>query len=212
MVKKNVPLIPNPNKVLRNLLPQDGEASYFSSFFTEIQSERYFLALEKEVPWKQEPIKMFGKEVMQPRLTAWYGDSGKGYSYSGITMQPNPWNSTLIQIKEKIEKSSGVKFNSALLNFYRDENDSMGWHRDNEKELGENPSIGSVSFGATRTINFRHYFDKTLKTSIDLTDGSFFLMQGETQRYWQHSISKKTYPIGPRINLTFRTILGDLNN
>ncbi len=150
---------------------------------------------------------MFGKEVMQPRLTAWYGDSGKGYSYSGITMQPTPWNSTLIQIKEKIEKSSGVKFNSALLNFYRDENDSMGWHRDNEKELGENPSIGSVSFGATRTINFRHYFDKRLKNSIDLTDGSFLLMKGETQHYWQHSISKKSYPIGPRINLTFRTIL-----
>lgn len=207
MVNKTVALIPNQNKSLHNLLSKDGEAFYFSSFFTEDESQRYFLALEKEVAWKQEPIKICGKEVMQPRLTAWYGDPDKGYTYSGITMRPMPWNNTLIQIKEKIEKFSGVIFTGALLNFYRNENDSMGWHRDNEKELGINPSIGSVSFGATRTLNFRHFFDKKLKTSVDLADGSFLLMKGETQHYWQHSISKKSHSIGPRINLTFRTIL-----
>jgi len=189
---------------MKNILPKDGEVIYFPQLFTADESEGYLASLQKEVNWKHEPIKIFGKEVMQPRLTAWYGDSE--YRYSGITMHPNAWTSSLMKIKQKIEAIAGITFNSALLNHYRNEKDSMGWHRDNEKELGENPIIGSVSFGATRTFQLKHYFDKQLKTSIDLTDGSFLLMRGETQHYWQHCIPKTSRPLGPRINLTFRIL------
>ena len=153
-------------KKVNNLLPQDGEVFYFPQLFTADESKEYFASLQNNINWKQEPIKIFGKEVMQPRLTAWYGDAE--YSYSGITMQPSSWTETLIQIKTRIETLAGVTFNSALLNQYRNENDSMGWHRDNEKELGKNPIIGSVSFGATRKFQLKHYFDKKLKTSIDM--------------------------------------------
>jgi alkylated DNA repair dioxygenase AlkB len=189
---------------MKPILPKDGEVLFYPQLFTADESEDHFTSLKNNINWKHEPIKIFGKEVMQPRLTAWYGDAE--YSYSGITMQPNAWTETLLQIKTKIETIAGVTFNSALLNQYRNENDSMGWHRDNEKELGKNPIIASVSFGATRTFQFKHYFDKKLKTSIALNDGSFLLMRGETQHFWQHCVPKTTKPIGPRINLTFRIL------
>jgi alkylated DNA repair dioxygenase AlkB len=159
------------------------------------------------VQWKQEPILIFGKPVMQPRLTAWYGEPDKSYRYSGITMHPQPWTPTLLAIKEKVEEVAGLPFTSALLNLYRDGMDSMGWHRDNEKELGENPVIGSVSLGAVRTFQFRHAADKALKSSIQLNHGSFLLMQGETQHHWHHRIPKQPRISAPRINLTFRTLL-----
>jgi len=144
---------------------------------------------------------------MQPRLTAWYGDPGKAYSYSGITMQPHNWTKALLEIKQRIEAVAGASFNSALLNLYRDGKDSMGWHRDNEKELGINPVIGSVSFGAARTFVLRHYTDKKLKQSIELTHGSFLLMRGRTQHCWEHSLPKRITSTGERINITFRRIL-----
>ena len=149
---------------------------------------------------------MFGKEVMQPRLTAWYGDADKNYSYSGVTMVPHQWTARLRQIKEKIEVVAGVKFTSALLNFYRNENDSMGWHRDNEKELGNSPVIGSVSFGATRTFQFRNYKTKKDIKSIELTDGSLLLMRGKTNHFWEHRVAKTSQPVKERINITFRVI------
>lgn len=143
---------------------------------------------------------------MQPRLTAWYGDAGKDYSYSGITMQPLAWTDTLMAIKQSADKVAGVSFNSALLNLYRDGKDSMGWHRDNEKELGTNPVIASVSFGAPRRFLLRHYTDKKLVREIVLTHGSLLLMRGETQHYWEHSIPKTAKPAGSRINITFRIV------
>lgn len=188
-----------------NLLPKQGEIYHYPDFFSEAESTLFFESLLKEVPWKHEPIKIFGKEVMQPRLTAWYGD--KEYSYSGITMKPEPWNSTLLKIKERIEKIAGIKFNSALLNLYRDNQDSVGWHRDDEKELGRNPVIGSVSLGASRVFHLKHYTEKDLKASVELKNGGFLLMKGETQHFWLHSIPKTKTSCGPRINLTFRTIL-----
>ncbi len=188
-----------------NLLPKQGEIYHYPDFFSESESQRFFDALMQKVPWKHEPIKIFGKEVMQPRLTAWYGD--KEYSYSGITMKPYSWNETLIEIKNRIEEKAKIKFNSALLNLYRDHEDSVGWHRDNEKELGKNPVIGSVSLGATRTFQLKHYYEKELKTSIELQNGGFLLMKGETQHFWLHSIPKQKMISGPRINLTFRVIL-----
>ena len=140
----------------KNLLPFNGEALLFENFFTENDSEKYFNHLLNEIKWKQEPIKIFGKEIMQPRLTAFYGDTEKTYSYSGIIMKPQQWTTKLLEIKNKIETIANLKFTSALLNLYRDGIDSMGWHRDNEKELGLNPVIGSVSFGAARIFQLRN--------------------------------------------------------
>jgi alkylated DNA repair dioxygenase AlkB len=191
---------------MENLLPFQGEVYFFPQFFSETSSKQYFQTLLKTIRWNQEPIKIFGKEVMQPRLTAWHGESTAKYSYSGISLIPNPWTQTLKEIKDKIETVAEAKFTGALLNLYRDGKDSMGWHRDNEKELGVNPVIGSISFGATRTFQFRNYEKKDLIKSIELTDGSFLLMKGETQHYWQHRITKSTRIIAPRINITFRVI------
>ena len=190
----------------KNILPQDGETYWFDSFFNELESNRFFQTLIDEIPWKQSPIIIFGKSVMQPRLTAWFGDSQKEYRYSGITLQPEPWTPTLLEIKQRIESVAQVTFNGALLNLYRDEKDSMGWHRDNEKELGIEPTIGSVSFGASRKFQFKHIHDKTMRKSIELTHGSFLLMRGKTQQYWLHCIPKETKVHLPRINITFRVI------
>jgi alkylated DNA repair dioxygenase AlkB len=193
-------------EALHNILPKDGDVDFFPQVFTVEESDIYFDGLQHEIDWKQEPISIYGRTVMQPRLTAWYGDPGKIYSYSGLTMQPRAWTPTLLKIKQRIETVSPVTFNSALLNLYRDQQDSMGWHRDNEKELGMNPVIGSVSFGATRTFQFRHYTDKTLKRSLELTHGSFLLMHGKTQHNWEHALPKRSTAKGMRVNITFRVI------
>ncbi len=190
----------------KNLLPFNGEVLLFENFFTENESEIYFNHLLNEIKWKQEPIKIFGKEIMQPRLTAFYGDDEKDYSYSGIRMKSYPWTKELHEVKNKIETIDKVKFTSALLNLYRDGKDSMGWHRDNEKELGLNPVIGSVSFGASRIFQLRNYKDKKIIKSIELTNGSFLLTRGETQHYWEHQLPKTKNRNGKRINITFRVI------
>ncbi len=189
-----------------NLLPIEGEAYLDSSFFSIKESNDFFEKLKNEVHWKQEPIMIFGKSVMQPRLTAWCSNAHHDYSYSGIIMTSHPWTETLLEIKKRIEDISQVTFTGALLNYYRDESDSMGWHSDNEKELGINPVIASISFGATRTFKFQHIKDKTLQVSIDLTHGSFLLMRGQTQHKWKHAIPKRSKKLGPRINITFRVI------
>lgn len=189
-----------------NLLPKDGEVYFYSSFFNEEESRGFFKTLEETIAWKQEPIKIMGKPIMQPRLTAWYGDDHV-YRYSGITMYPQPWTKELSEIKNRIEEACGHRFTNVLLNYYRDGRDSMGWHKDNEKELGINPVIGSVSFGTSRSFHFKHHADKNLKEKVLLTDGSFLLMAGSTQHHWFHSIPKAQKISEGRINLTFRTIM-----
>ena len=189
-----------------NLLPFEGEAFFYPALFSREESDTFYRQLLNEVNWKQEPIKIFGKEIMQPRLTAWYGEAGKRYSYSGITMEPMGWTPWLLAIKQRIESVAKVIFTGALLNQYRTGQDSMGWHRDNEKELGMNPVIGSVSFGATRKFQLRNYTNKKITRSIELTHGSFLLMQGETQHRWEHQVPKTAKDKGIRINLTFRVI------
>ena len=191
---------------MENLIPRDGAIYFYPELFTKEESDRLYETLSAEIAWKQEPIFIMGKSIPQPRLTALYGDTDKPYSYSGITMYSHSWTPALLEIKSKIEAIAGVKFTNALLNFYRDGQDSMGWHRDNEKELGINPVIGSVSFGSPRTFHLKHYQDKTLTTKISLTHGSFLLMQGSTQHHWLHSIPKQLKITGGRINLTFRII------
>ncbi|WP_420321925.1 alpha-ketoglutarate-dependent dioxygenase AlkB family protein [Flagellimonas sp.] len=184
----------------------DGDITYFPSFFSEELSNNYFQFLKDSIPWQQDKIKVFGKVYDQPRLTALFGDNQNSYSYSGITMQPHVFNPELIQIKERVEKASNTNFTSCLLNYYRDGKDSNGWHSDDEKELGINPIIASISFGASRFFHLRNKVDKTKKHKILLENGSLLLMKGATQHHWQHQIPKTSKPIGGRINLTFRIL------
>lgn len=187
-----------------NILECDGEVYYYPNIFTKIEADELLSNLVDEIVWEQRPIVIFGREVMQPRLTAWYGE--KKYRYSGKTLEPLSWTQNLLTIKNKIEAIAGVEFNGALLNYYRDGQDSMGWHRDNEKELGENPTIASVSFGAIRRFYFRHYQKKDLKTSIELEHGSLLIMKGQTQTNWEHGLPKKSGLSLKRINITFRVL------
>lgn len=189
-----------------NVLPHHGEVYLYGNFFSKEESDLFYFELREEVPWKHEPIKIFGKEVMQPRLTAWYADEGIKYTYSGITMQGLIWSRALLKIKQKVETCSGLTFNSALLNYYRDGNDSMGWHRDNEKELGKDPAIASVSFGASRTLKFRNYRNKKEQILLELEHGSLLTMLGETNHHWEHAIPKSKKINSGRINITFRFV------
>lgn len=190
-----------------NLLASDGEAYFYPDFFNREESDRLFRMLTRNIAWMQEPVIVMGKRIMQPRLTAWYGDPGRSYTYSGITMNPHPWTPHLLFIRQQIEAASRHSFNSALLNYYRDGKDSVGWHRDNEKSLGPNPVVASISFGAARTFHFRHYSDKALKQKLVLTHGSFLLMAGATQHNWLHGILKEPAITSGRINITFRNIV-----
>ena len=188
----------------KNLLPTDGEAYLFPGFFLPPASAKIQKTLLEQIPWKQEPIKLFGKKIMQPRLTAWYGE--KNYTYSGITMKAQPWIPPLFSLKKKVEVIDSITFNSALLNLYRNGTDSMGWHSDDEKELGVNPVIASLSFGETRIFQLRHK-KKNLKISVPLSNGSLLWMAGETQHHWQHCLPKTKKNMGIRINITFRHII-----
>jgi alkylated DNA repair dioxygenase AlkB len=148
---------------------------------------------------------MYGRKVNFPRLTAWYGDTDRPYSFSGITLQPKGWLPALLEIKEKLETAAATSFNSVLLNLYRDGNDSISWHTDAEPELGINPIIGSVNFGQPRIFQLRHRETKE-KVEIELAHGSALIMRGELQHYWQHQVPKTTKSMKERINLTFRCI------
>lgn len=189
-----------------NLLPYQGETFFFPDFFTKSDADRYFRQLQLDLAWKQDPIFLFGKKVMQPRLTALYGNPEKPYGYSGIQMVPMPLTPELQEIKSSVEEYSGNEYTHVLCNYYRDGQDSMGWHRDNEPVLGKNPSIASVTFGATRDFQIRHYETKGHKISIALTHGSLLLMQGESQHYWEHQLPKTKRCNSGRINLTFRKL------
>lgn len=158
------------------------------------------------IKWQQDHLKLYGKDIPLPRLTAWYGDTGKSYEYSGIKSDPHPWNEGLLRIKERVEGCAGHSFNCVLLNWYRDGQDSLSWHADDEKELGTNPVIGSANFGATREFLVRKNDDHSQKLSIPLKHGTLLVMQGEMQHFWQHSIPKRAKVSESRFNLTFRSI------
>jgi len=179
---------------------------YHPNIFTAEKSSFLFEKLRHEIPWQQDHITVYGKTHLQPRLTALFGNEGKPYSYSNIVMQPHHWNPLLMFIKNEIEDVCNENFTTVLLNLYRDGSDSNGWHADNEKELGRNPMIASVSFGAERMFHLQHNTIEDAKLKINLENGSLLIMKGETQHFWKHQISKTTKPIGPRINLTFRII------
>ncbi len=191
----------------RHLNMPDADVIYDPGCFSRQESDQYLQALTETIAWRQEVIILFGKVIPQPRLTAWYGDEGAIYTYSNLTNHPLDWTPELLVIKQRCEEAAQTNFNSVLLNFYRNGQDSMGWHQDNEPELGKHPVIASVNFGATRRFQLRHKKRKDLDTvSIDLEHGSLLLMQGTTQEFWKHQLPKTAQPIGARINLTFRLI------
>ncbi len=193
---------------VKEVLPMpDAKVTFYRNFFDSHKSDEIFQILLNEIHWRQDRMKLYGKEIDLPRKTAWYGDRDKSYTFSGIHLDPEPWTPTLLYVKERIEEVAEVQFNSVLLNLYRHGNDGISWHTDAEPELGENPVIGSVSFGGARRFMFRHRQDQDLKSEVELTHGSFLLMAGETQHFWQHQIPKTSKKVEPRINLTFRVII-----
>lgn len=187
------------------LLPYDFGAILYSNVWDMEYSNQLMQRLSVDLQWEQVFVEVFDRRVPQPRLTCWYGDEGKAYSYSGTRLIPLPWTQLLIDIKQRTEEVAGATFNSVLANLYRDGSDSVSWHADNEPELGTEPTIASVTFGATRRFDMRHR-NSNEKVSIGLSSGSVLVMSGLSQARWQHQIAKTKKLIGPRINLTFRTI------
>jgi alkylated DNA repair dioxygenase AlkB len=183
----------------------DGDARLIADFLTRSQSDAYFAELLDLVDWKQHIIRMRGREVASPRLSAWHGDPDAHYAYSGLSLEPLPWLPIILELKAQIGAVCNAPFNSVLLNLYRDGADSMGWHSDDERELGERPVIASLSLGATRRFRLRHRRRKELEpVAIDLESGSLLIMEGDTQRFWKHQVPKTRRAAEPRINLTFR--------
>lgn len=183
----------------------DAEIEYHPSLFDSEKSNELFQLLKNEIPWQHDEITVYGKKHLQPRLTSLYGNDGKSYGYSNIIMQPNRWNPLLMFIKNNVESICNENFTTVLLNYYRDGKDSNGWHADNEKELGRNPIIASVSFGVERVFQMKHNVTNQ-RQSINLENGSLLVMKGATQHFWKHQIPKSSKEIGARINLTFRII------
>jgi alkylated DNA repair dioxygenase AlkB len=181
-----------------------GRIYYDPNFLSNLEAERYFSNLRSTLPWQQERITMFGRSVLQPRLQAWHGDVA--YTYSGLTMSPHPWTPDLNELKARCEAIANVQFNSVLANLYRHGQDSMGWHQDNEPELGRNPVIASVNLGETRRFLLRNLHCKT-QLEYELSHGALLIMAGELQHHWKHALPKTAKPKGERINLTFRHIV-----
>lgn len=188
------------------ILDCEDELWFDEQFISHQEISLYFNQLREQTDWIQPQIKMFGKMVDQPRLMSWQAIGDLKYSYSGITLNPEPFSSVVSEIANKIKQKTGIEFNSVLVNYYRDGQDSMGWHADNEPELGADPTIASVSFGEPRDFLLRHNTRKELTLKLPLPSGSLLLMGNGIQLNWKHSLPKRRHA-GPRINLTFRKIL-----
>lgn len=187
---------------------EDAEISFARRVNLGEPPDDVLLELIEGTPWRQEAVTIYGKKRMQPRLIAWYGDAGQRYSYSGIALEPLPWTDTLARMRTVVQDIAHERFNSVLLNYYRDHRDSMGFHSDDEKELGPTPVIASLSLGATRTFVLKHKTRPELNpVRLELPSGSLLLMKGLTQKNWKHGINKQSRPCGPRVNLTFRRIV-----
>tara|TARA_B110001454_G_scaffold208832_1_gene221729 strand:- start:1452 stop:2081 length:630 start_codon:yes stop_codon:yes gene_type:complete len=187
-------------------LPPD-DFALLESLYWGIPTADLLALLIQEIPWRQERITLFGKAHMQPRLICWMGDPECVYRYSGKSWEPERWHPRVNDLRARVEAYADTRFNSVLLNYYRDGQDSMGFHSDNEPELGAQPVIASLSLGATRTMHLRHRYDRRISTQrLLLTDGSLLVMRGNSQRDWKHAIPKSRMVSGARINLTFRSI------
>ena len=192
-------------KVVVNVLPKDGSATYFRDVFDSNSCSTLFASLREALDWQQDQLIMFGKLITTKREVVWVGDAGCSYTYSGVKKFPQAWTPELLHIKHTAEALAHHTFNSCLLNLYHDGAQGMGWHSDDEIELEQNAPIASVSFGGERKFSFKHKFEK-LGTSIVLENGSVLLMHAPTQHFWQHSLTKTKRSVLPRINLTFRAI------
>lgn len=185
----------------------DGEILFIRNFLSPSEAKHFFDLLQNTINWKQEEISFYGKIYPIPRKTAWYGYEGFNYSYSGINCLPEIWTDELLDIKRKIEQFiPSVDFTSVLLNLYRNGNDKMGWHSDDEKELGVNPTIASLSLGETRRFDIKNKLKPDLYYKFELTSGSLLIMTGALQHHWMHQIPVQKKVKNPRINLTFRKI------
>lgn len=176
-------------------------------FLSEENAGEYLRRIIDEADWRRYAVRMFGREIPSPRLTAWQAEDGVTYSYSGITLRSVPWTSAVNEIRARVEKETGERFNSVLINRYRHGSDSMGWHADDERELGEKPVIASVSLGAERRFLLRHNGTGE-KVETVLPSGSLLVMAGRSQHDWKHAVPKTKKDIGTRVNLTFRQIVG----
>lgn len=183
----------------------DAEVRLSRAFLPPSEADSIFERLLKEVPWRQEKIRFYGKEHNVPRLTQWYGDAGLTYTWSGIKMNPEPWSADTQWLRERVESRCGRRFNTVLLNLYRDGNDGVAWHADDEPELGPQPVIASVSLGAERDFILRHN-DRDDMLKLPLPHGSLLVMAGDTQEHWKHALPKRKGVGRPRINLTFRHV------
>ena len=216
------------SRAFQELSVADGALRLYPRLFSAEESKRYLDVLKEEVDWKSERITLFGRSIALPRMTAWFGDAGMRYTYSGISVQPVGWTRTLLQIRARIEEVTTSTFNSVLLNYYRDGRDSVSWHSDDEPELGSDPVIGSVSFGSERPFYLRHKAARAaspqpiqepvrepapkggqgrLKLTLCLPNGSYLEMGAGIQRNWTHQLPKRPKLTEERINLTFRRIL-----
>jgi alkylated DNA repair dioxygenase AlkB len=189
----------------------DGELRYDERFLDGLEADRLFARLRAELAWEVHAVRIFGRVIPAPRLSAWHGNPGARYTYSGLTLAPRPWTPALAEVRAAVEQAVGLRFDAALANLYRDGADGMGWHSDDEPELGPAPVIASVSLGAVRRFVLRHRRRAHPALALPLAHGSLLVMQGETQRNWRHALPKVTAKggaaVGPRINLTFRRIL-----
>lgn len=183
----------------------DADVSYYPHFLSQQQADNYLACLQATLAWRQEHIKLYGRSVKIPRLQAWYGDSDARYRYSGLSMEPIAWTKALTELRLQCEVHTGHKFNSVLANCYRHGQDSMGWHADNEPELGPQPVIASLSLGQIRNFDLRHR-QSGAKYRLALEHGSLLLMAGTTQQHWQHGMAKSKKNMQVRINLTFRQV------
>jgi len=184
----------------------DAELRFQPNWLGAATADRWLAALLAETPWEQPLLQLHGRSYPVPRLLAWYGDREASYRYSGLTHQPLPWTPLLTEIRRQVESAVGQRLNGVLLNYYRDGQDSMGWHSDDEAELGCNPLLASLSLGGTRRFDLRRKGQTRIEHSLALGHGSLLVMSGPTQHYWQHQVAKTRHACTPRLNLTFRLI------
>lgn len=193
---------------LKSLPLRQASLALGARWLARAEADVLLAALLTGIPWQTHRIRLFGREHVVPRLSCWIGDPGASYRYSGTRFEPEPWPSVLLPLRERLGRELGVRFNSVLANLYRDGRDAMGWHSDDETELGKAPVIASVSLGAQRRFVLKHRGDPAGKLAVELGHGSLLVMSGQTQRHYRHALPRTTRPVGPRLNLTFRTIVG----
>lgn len=192
--------------MLRPLSLPEADVRLDEAWLPRDEADALFDVLRASIPWENHSVRLFGREHPSPRLSCWIGDPGAAYRYSGVRREPRPWTPALDALRERLSDATGVVFDSVLANLYRHGRDAMGWHADDEPELGPEPVIASVSLGATRRFVLRHRSGQP-RVALDLEPGSLLVMRGATQAHYRHALMRTARPVGARINLTFRRIV-----